>query len=89
MHIVKLWKKNYKISNDDICLSFYLLLLLWWPLVACTVFLNLRKCYQYTVADGQKIPQVICTEISRLNIQKSGGSFYVIFSPVYIELSLR
>ncbi len=41
------------------------------------------------VADGQKIPQVICTEISRLNIQKSGRSFYVIFSPVYIELSLR
>ena len=41
------------------------------------------------VADGQKIPQVICTEISRLNIQKSGRSFYAIFSPVYIELSLR
>jgi hypothetical protein len=40
------------------------------------------------VADGQKIPQVMCTEISRLNIQKSGRSFYAIFSPVYIELVL-
>ena len=41
------------------------------------------------VADGQKIPQVICTVISRLNIRKSGRSFYAIFLPVYIELSLR
>ncbi len=49
-------------------------------------FLSIKKSI---VADGQKIPQVICTEISRLNIQKSGRSFYDIFSPVYIELSLR